>query len=96
MNIYEQHMAANPGLDRKVYTREYWDDLIAGSWSGVDYRIPTVPPVESFTYRDREGNLVGPLGSDLGGYLPNGRYSDEDLCRRDLVVCEAKNMPTHK
>lgn len=85
-DIYEQHMAANPGLDRDVYTRDYWDGLIANSWGGIDYRIPTIPPVAGRTYRDREGNLVGPLGADLGGYLPDGRFSDEDLCLRDLVT----------
>ncbi len=38
MDIYEQHMAANPGLDPAVYTRDYWADMIATSWGGIDYR----------------------------------------------------------
>jgi hypothetical protein len=25
MDIYEQHMTANPGLDRAIYTRDYWE-----------------------------------------------------------------------
>ena len=80
-DIYEQHMRANPGLDRTVYTREYWDGLIATSWKGIDYRIPMVPPVPGRVHITRTGERV----TDVSDYEPSGQYADYDLSQRDLV-----------
>lgn len=97
MDIYEKHMERFPELDRSVYTREYYDVLIANSWGGIDYRIPTVAPKLGKLYRTRRLQIVGPMiastSSDYPftapewglGWMANGQYHHEDLNPHDLI-----------